>query len=451
MKRTTYSLTIAAVMLAWPMAGANAEDPDGILTGKAAFGGWKDDKPGLWRMIGPADLPKPYVTESASNAPGLVARPDDAKLDTVDGFRAELVATGFAQPRVIRTAPNGDLFIADSSANEVRVLRIPAGSARPEKDSVFASGLDQPYGIAFYPPGPEPEWVYVANTESVVRFPYADGDLVATGEAEVVVPDLPTGYHWTRDIAFSPDGSRLYVAVGSGSNVAGGVPEEPPGGLPEFAASHTLGAIWGDETDRAAVLAFDPDGAGKEVFATGIRNCSGLAIEPTSGKPWCVTNERDGLGDNLPPDYATSVAQGRFYGWPWYYIGDNEDPRLAGRRPDLAGKVTVPDVLFQAHSAPLGIVFYDGDMFPADYRGDAFVAMHGSWNRGRRTGYKIVRLKFEDGEPTGAYEDFVTGFVESNRKVWGRPVGVVVGRDGALFITEDGSGSVWRVGMDGGS
>jgi glucose/arabinose dehydrogenase len=197
------------------------------------------------------------------------------------------------------------------------------------------------------------------------------------------------------------------------------------------------------------VRAYDPDGKNGRVVATGLRNCSGMTVQPATGALWCVVNERDGLGDDVPFEYATSVKQGAFYGWPWHYIGDHEDPRHAGERPDLAGKATVPDVLMQAHSAPLNIAFYEGGMFPAEYRGDAFVALHGSWNRGTRTGYKVVRLKFEDGRPTGAYQDFMTGFVVSDAAVWGRPVGVAVAKDGALIVTEDGSGTIWRVAYDG--
>ncbi len=194
------------------------------------------------------------------------------------------------------------------------------------------------------------------------------------------------------------------------------------------------------------MLAFDPDGKNARVYATGLRNCSGMTVQPATGALWCVVNERDALGDNLPPDYATHVQEGAFYGWPWYYIGSNEDPRHKGERPDLAGKVTVPDVLFQAHSAPLGITFYDADAFPAEYKGDAFVAMHGSWNRDHRTGYKVVRLIFDDsGKPTGAYQDFMTGFVMDDQSVWGRPVDVAVAKDGSLLVSEDGSGTIWRV------
>jgi glucose/arabinose dehydrogenase len=420
---------------------------DTILTGSAAFGGWQDSNPGVWRLIKPADLPAPFATRSASNAPGMTARPADAKPKVLNGFSVSLVASDFQQPRVIATAPNGDLFVADSATNEIRVLRVAAGEANPTEETVFASNLNRPYGIAFYPLGPNPQWVYVGNTDSVVRFPYTNGDLKASGRAEVIVPSLPTRYHWTRDIAFSQDSKKLFVAVGSGSNIAEDVNGAPSGGVDQFAKNHPLGAVWGAEADRADVLMFNPDGSAKQVFATGIRNCSGLTIQPQTGDLWCVTNERDGLGDNLPPDYATRVQQAHFYGWPWFYIGDHQDPRapLKGQRPDLANQVTVPDVLFQAHSAPLNIAFYDGNNFPAEYKGDAFVAMHGSWNRGKRTGYKIVRLKFANGQPTGAYEDFVTGFVLGDDNVWGRPVGVTVGKDGSLFFTEDGSGTVWRV------
>jgi glucose/arabinose dehydrogenase len=306
------------------------------------------------------------------------------------------------------------------------VLRAGDGARAAEQDSVFASGLDAPFGIAFYPPGPRPEWVYVAETNAVVRFPYRNGDVTARGEAETVVPRLTerAGGHWTRDIAFSLDGSRMLVSVGSASNVAEGNE---------------------DERDRADVLTFDPAGSGRRAFATGIRNCSGLAVQPATGDVWCVTNERDGLGDDLVPDYVTRVRAGGFYGWPWYYLGDHEDPRHAGMRPDLAGHVDVPDVLIQAHQAPLQIAFYGATAFPAKYRGGAFVTLHGSWNRAKRTGPKVVLVPIEAGAPTGDYEDFMTGFVVDDNAVWARPVGVAVARDGALFIGEDANGTIWRV------
>jgi glucose/arabinose dehydrogenase len=322
----------------------------------------------------------------------------------------------------------------------------PDGS-KAAVNEVYATGLNRPYGIAFYP-ADDPEWLYVANTDSIVRFPYKVGDTKATGMPEKIVSGIPSEHHWTRDIAFSADGKTLYLSVGSGSNVAEQVDGLPQGGIAEWAKDKPLGLMWGEEENRAAVLAFAPDGKNKRVFATGLRNCSGMTIQPATDDLWCVVNGRDALGDNVPPDYATHVMEGAFYGWPWYYVGNHEDPRepLKGQRPDLASKVTTPDVLIQAHSAPLNIVFYDGALFPAEYKGSAFVALHGSWNRGMKTGYKVVRLIMDqNGKPTGAYEDFMTGFVVPNGDVWGRPVGVAVGNDGSLFVTEDGSGTIWRV------
>ena len=422
-----------------------ADDASGLKSGTAAFGDWKSDAPGVQRLIKPGDLPAAFVTESANNPADKTTMPPGATPRVPDGFSVEMVASGLAQPRVIRVAPNGDLFVADSKSNAIRVYRVPDGSAKPSEDQVFASGLHQPYGIAFYPPGPDPQWVYVANSNSVVRFAYKNGDLKAAGKPETIVADIPSVHHWTRDVVFSPDGKRMFVSVGSGSNVALDMPKAPYEGMDKFSASHPLGATWDTEEGRANVLVFDPDGKNRKVFATGLRNCAGMTVQPKTGDVWCVVNERDELGDNVPFEYATRVQEGKFYGWPWYYIGNNEDPRHKGDRPDLAGKATVPDVLMQAHSAPLNIAFYDGTDFPAEYKGDAFVTMHGSWNRGTRTGYKVVRLRFKDGKPTGEYDDFITGFVVSDAQVWGRPVGIAVAKDGSLFLTEDGSGTIWRV------
>jgi glucose/arabinose dehydrogenase len=441
--RLAFVVSIALVLNATAALAAEEEE---VRRGEAAFGDWSQDEPGVRRLIKPGDMPAPAVEESAANRAETIAMPEGAKPEAADGFSVEMVASGLQQPRVIRKAPNGDLFVAESDANSIRVYRVPPGSAKPEAEEVFASGLNRPYGIAFYPLD-NPEWVYVANEDSVVRFPYEEGDLKASGEPETIVSGLPTGGHWTRDLAFAADGSRLYVSVGSNSNVAEEMEKEPPAG---FIESHPLGAAWGNEERRAAVLSFDPEGKDEKTFATGIRNCSGLAIHPDSKELWCATNERDGLGDNVPFEYVTSVWEGGFYGWPWYYIGEHEEPRLAGARPDLADDVTVPDVLIQAHSAPLGIAFYTGRLFPEEYQGDAFVTLHGSWNRGKRTGYKVVRLLFEDGKPTGEYEDFLTGFVVSDDEVWGRPVGAAVAKDGSLFITEDGSGTIWRVAPEAG-
>jgi len=253
------------------------------------------------------------------------------------------------------------------------------------------------------------------------------------------------GGHSTRDVAFSPDGATMYVSVGSGSNDAEHMGKLSDAELRKWAADHPLGAAWGDEAGRADVLAFDPQGKNERIFATGIRNCVGLAVAPSSGTVWCSTNERDGLGDDVPTDYITRVRDGAFYGWPWYYIGANADPRHPNERPDLKDRITIPDVLVQAHSASLGLTFYDGAQFPVSYRGNIFAAEHGSWNRAKRTGYKIIRVVVENGVPTGEYDDFVTGFVINDSEVWGRPVGVTVDKDGALLVSEDGSGTVWRV------
>ena len=426
------------------LAGASAS-AETVLQGKDAFGGWQTDRPGIVRLIRPQDLPKPGASPSVANASRVVARPAGATPQVPEGLRIELLAEGLSGPRILRVAPNGDIFVAETRAGRVRVLRTDESGAKIVANEIFASGLNRPFGIAFFPTGDHPQWVYVANTDSVVRFVYHAGDLKAPGKAETVVANLSNGSgHSTRDIVFTPDNKRMLVSVGSTGNVGEGM-GNPPGGLESWSRAQPLGAAWGYETGRAAVLAFDPDGKGRTLYATGIRNCVGLAIEPRSGAPWCSTNERDGLGDDLVPDYVTSVREGAFYGWPWFYIGGNEDPRHAGARRDLKDKVTVPDVLLQPHSASLGMTFYEGSMFPSEFRGDAFAAEHGSWNRSKRTGYKVIRIRMKDGKPTGEYEDFVTGFVANDKEVWGRPVGVAVAKDGALLISEDGNGTIWRV------
>jgi glucose/arabinose dehydrogenase len=418
---------------------------DSVRSGPAAYGDWHDDAPGVTRHITPGSMPPPYATQSAARGPSVIARPAGAVLHVPPGFVVDEFASGLDQPRTLRVAPNGDVFLAESGADRIRVFRAADGAARPEQSVVFAEGVAQPFGIAFWPPGPNPRFVYVAGTGRVVRFPYQSGDLRARGAAEVVVPHLPEGGHWTRDVVFSPDGRRMFVSVGSGSNAGTEMAAKNPADARAWDAAHGTGAAWDDEQDRADVLVFDAEGRGGRVFATGLRNCVAETLAPVDDALWCVVNERDGLGDNLPPDYATSVRAGAFYGWPWYYIGDHQEPRLRNARPDLAPHVTVPDVLIQPHSAPLGIAFYQGRQFPLAYRGDAFVTLHGSWNRSQRTGYKVVRLRFAGARPTGEYEDFLTGFVVSDQAVWGRPVGVAVARDGALLVSEDGNGTVWRV------
>lgn len=414
-----------------PTTGADEpEHPGGVLTGRAALGDWTTDAPGVRRKITVDDLATPYATPSANNHPKVINRPEGAWPKVPEGFQVTEFATGLSQPRVIVRAPNGDLFLAESGANRIRVFRDADGDGKPEVNQIFATGLDRPFGIAFHPPGPAPEHIYVGNTGSVVRFSYKNGDTTASGSAETVVKDIPSGNeevggggHWTRDLEFSPDGKTLYVSVGSRSNVSDD----------------------GRETRRANILAFDPDGRHERVYAWGLRNAVGLATHPVTKQLWASVNERDALGDNLVPDYVTHIEEGGFYGWPWYYLGPHQDPRHQGKHPELKGKVIVPDVLLQSHTASLDMTFYDGDSFPKEYRHDAFAAQHGSWNRARRTGYKVIRVPMREGKATGEYEDFLVGFVTRDGDVWGRPVGVAVTKDGALMVTDDGSGTVWRV------
>jgi len=437
--------SLNSLVLAFAVGGmGQAMAQSAPLTGSAAFGDWRSDKPGVSRLIKPEDLPKPGATPSSASMSHVVPRPEAALPQVPNGFKIALFAQGLSGPRQMRVAPNGDIFVAETRAGRIRVLRAADGEAKPSANKIYASGLNEPFGVALFP-SDDPKWVYVANTDSVVRFPYRAGDLKASGKAETVVAELPRGGgHTTRDIAFSRDGKRMLISVGSRSNDAEGN-GGPPEGLQAWIDSHPLGAAWGGETDRADVLAFDPDGKRLGIFATGIRNCVGLAVHPTTGDLYCSTNERDGLGDNLVPDYVTRVREGAFYGWPWFYIGSNEDPRHVGDRADLKGKVTVPDVLLQPHSASLGLTFYTGHQFPAEYSGDGFAAEHGSWNRSKRTGYKVIRIRLKDGVPTGEYDDFITGFVVNDNDVWGRPVGVAVAHDGSLLVSEDGNGTIWRV------
>ncbi len=304
---------------------------------------------------------------------------------------------------------------------------MPKTHGEPQRTSVFATGLQRPFGIAFYPPGADPQWVYVANTDSVVRFPYKNGDLNARAPASTVVQKLPAGLgHWTRDLVFSLDGKRMFVSVGSRSNV----------GDPR---------LYPIEDHRANILEYTPDGKFTKVYAWGIRNPAGIAVNPSTGELWCSTNERDGLGDNLVPDFITHVQEDGFYGWPWFSIGDHPDPRREGERPELKNKVIVPDVLLQPHLASLEMTFYNEKQFPPEYAGDIFAAEHGSWNRSARAGYEVVRVPLDQGHASGVYEDFLTGFVTADGRVWGRPVGVTVAKDGSLLVTDDGSNSIWRV------
>jgi glucose/arabinose dehydrogenase/mono/diheme cytochrome c family protein len=399
-------------------AGTSAASP---------FVDFQSESPGRIHKITVQDLPAPYATKSAGNSPDVVDRPKDAWPQAPAGFKVDQFATGLHEPRLMVTAPNGDIFLAESGSGQIRIFRGLSADGKSQQSEVFASGLKRPYGIAFYPPGNDPQWVYVGCTESLVRFPYHSGDLHATGKPQHLL-DLPGGGHWTRSIQFSPDGKKMFLAVGSKSNVDD--PDTSSG-----------------EKNRANILAYNPDGTGMQLYAYGIRNPGGgIAIQPETGTLWCSVNERDGLGDNLVPDYITHVEPGGFYGWPWWYMGGNQDPRRKGQHPELKEKTIIPDVLLQPHNASLEIAFYEGSQFPAEYKGDIFASQHGSWNKAVRTGYEVIRVPLhQTGKATGEYQDFLTGFVVDNNHVWGRPVGVTVAQDGSLLVSDDASGSIWRV------
>jgi glucose/arabinose dehydrogenase len=469
--------SLAAVVFLLPASVPVIAQTGGTLTGQAAFTDWNQQKPGVRHKITVADLPEPKPDESVNNQPRVIPRPDGAMPIAPEGFKVTLYAGGdnaplqrseavqnmarssgtFTQPRFLFTAPNGDLFLSDSGSGTIFVMRGVGADGKAAQLEKFATGLDHPFGIAFYPVD-NPKWVYVANTGSVVRYPYAAGDLHASGPVQVLVADVPGysqltgGGHWTRDVVFTKDGKHMLISVGSGSNF-----DDPDTHAREF--------------HRADVLEYTPEGKFVEVYAHGIRNCVGEAINPTTGSLWCSTNERDNLGNHLVPDYVTSVPEGGFFGWPWYYMGGHQDPRLPQpcangsgpnlqlaaqltpdqaatcKRTDLSSKVLTPDVLVQPHMASLEMTFYPTkkEQFPASFAGEAFAAEHGSWNRANRAGYNVIVIPMKDGKATGEYDDFLTGFVTADGGVWGRPVGVAVANDGSLFVTDDGSRSVWHV------
>ena len=400
--------------------------------GRSVFSDYRSDKPGRVHRITLKDLPAPYATKSVNNNAKLLPRPEGAMPTAPSGYSVSLYAAGLDNPRLLRTAPNGDIFLAESRTGLIKVFRSKPGVDKAEVTEVFATDLKRPFGIAFYPLGRDPQWIYVGNTDSIVRFPYKSGDLKASGPSQVIVANLPSGGqlpgggHWTRDIAFSQKGDKMFVSIGSLTNV-----DDPDTNA--------------KEKDRATILEFNPDGTGGRTYVSGIRNAVGIAVHPQTGQLWASVNERDGLGDDLVPDYITRVSDGDFFGWPWFYMGGQWDPRHEGKRPELKGKVKTPDVLIQPHSASLEMVFYTGNQFAPAHRDGAFAALHGSWNRELRTGYKVIRVPIKGGAPTGEYEDFLTGFVTPEGQVWGRPVGVTVAADGSLLVTDDGSNSVWRV------
>jgi glucose/arabinose dehydrogenase/cytochrome c2 len=412
---------------------------------------WRLDAPGRPHRISASSLPPPFATASSRNSSSVVAKPANAALSVPPGFHIDVFSTGLTGPRKMLVAPNGDILVTEMRGGRVTILHPSSDGTRAAGTDVYLQGLRQPFGLAFYPNAQNPQWLYVAETNRVTRYAFQVGDVKPRGAAQIVIAQLPSGVgHSTRDIAFSPDAKRLFVSVGSGSNVAESMSKKTPAEIKSWEAAHGLGAAWDVETDRAAVLELDAAApAAASNYANGIRNCVSLTVQPATGALWCTTNERDALGDDLVPDYSTRVARGGFFGWPWYYIGSNEDPRLKGDRPDLNGKVSVPDVLYQSHSAALSMTFYAAGggkfAFPATYVGDAIVGFHGSWNRSLRTGYKLVRVHMKNGEPTGDYEDFLTGFVVDDAHVWGRPVATAQLADGSLLMSEDGNNVIYRI------
>ena len=428
MKRLRYVVGGGVALLASALfLEGNGAKVTGLITGTNAFVSSKDLKPGEFRKITVADLPEPNPPSGRGGGFGFgrgPAKPEGAMPAVPAGFKVEAFATGLKAPRQIRRAPNGDLFVMEQAAGQITILR-GNKDGKPETTSVYATGLNTNFGINFYPNGPNPQWVYVGNTGNVVRFPYKNGDLKASGPAETIIAELPPrGNHSTRDIVFSKDGTKMFVAVGSADNVSDN----------QQVQEH-----------RANILQYTPEGKFVKIYASGIRNPVGLGINPTTGEVWTSVNERDLLGDNLVPDYITSVKEDGFYGWPWFYIGKHEDNRAKMQRPadKTIDKVIVPDVLVQAHNASLGLTFYDGNMFPAEYKGDLFAAEHGSWNRTTPSGHELVRVPLENGKSNGVYEDFMT--FPGGDGTWGRPVGVVTGTDGALYVTDDAENMVWRI------
>jgi glucose/arabinose dehydrogenase len=364
------------------------------------------------------ELPAPFATRSSGNPPEQT-KPPAGFLPTVPaGFRVNVFATGFKEPRFLATAPNGDIFLADSGAGKIYILRDPQHTGGARERQEFATGLNRPFGIAF-----REGYVYVGDTDALLRFSYDAKTSKRTGEAEKLM-DLPHGGHWTRDVVFTADGKHLLISIGSEGNLeVGGDPR------------------------RAAITICDPDGKNARLYGTGLRNPSGVGVDPQSGQVWASVNERDGLGDDLPPDYFTSVQDGGFYGWPYSYIGNHADPRVNPQKPELVSKAIVPDVLLGSHRAPLEFVFYTGKQFPEKYRNGAFIAEHGSWNRSTRVGYEVAFVAFQNGKPIAGPEDFLTGFVPdpSKTEVYGRPVGVTVAADGALLVSDDGANVVYRI------
>jgi len=382
----------------------------------AVFGAEAGDLPGRHFDVSSGNLPPPYATPTVENSSHVVARPTGMLPQAPKGFSVSVFASGLSNPRWMALAPNGDVFLAEPKDGKITLLRDTGGSVTA---TTFATGFNEPHGLAFHDGA-----LYVGDLDAVWRIAYRDGALTA-GKRERLTKqhDLGIGGHSTRDIAFAPNGD-LYLAIGSNGNVDEGEP-----------------------AFRAGVQKVNADGT-LSTFASGIRNPVGIAFYPGTDEVWVSVNERDGLGDGLVPDYLTHLEKGAFYGWPYAYSGAHPDPTFGARRPDMVAKTRTPDLLFQSHSAPTGLVFYEGNQFPAEYKGDAFVSLHGSWNSSKPTGYKVVRVHFANGRPAGGYDNFITGFHvgdTSPAQVWGRPAGLAVAKDGSLLIADDAGKTVWKV------
>jgi glucose/arabinose dehydrogenase len=394
-------------------------------------------------------LPPPNATKSSMNFSNVIGWAKDEKPVAPPGFTVSLYADGFTNPRWLYVTPNGDILVAESntehgflekigaffvganksnsmrkSANRITILRDKDHDGQPEIHQTFISDLKQPFGMLVLG-----NYLYVANTNSLLRYPYQPGDLVMTAKPEKIF-DLPAGKanrHWTRNLITNKDNSKIYIAVGSGDN-------HGEKGLDK-------------EINRACILEINPDGTGMRVYASGLRNPVGMGWAPSTNVLYASVNERDLLGDNLVPDYLTSVKENGFYGWPYSYYGNHKDPRVKEQRPDLVQKAIVPDVSLGSHTASLGLAFYTGTSFPEKYQNGAFITQHGSWNRSVLSGYKVIFVPFKNGKPAGEPEDFLTGFISNleHEKVHGRPVCVIVLPDGSLLITDDTSNKIWRV------
>lgn len=417
----TNSLILACTCLALTLAGCSSK-----VSNEEKEEAAKSGPDSIETVTDSLTLPAPFTTESVENRPEEAGWPEGKMPAAPAGFTVSKYADKLKSPRWTYIAPNGDVFVAESntkkSADRITILRDVNKDGKPEMREIFMENLKQPLGMLVLK-----DYFYVANTNGLYRYPYKSGETKIASKGEKIV-DLPAGgynNHWTRNLLANADGSKIYISVGSASNVA----------------DHGMD----EEKRRANILEVNPDGTGERIYASGLRNPVGMDWAPGSNTLWTAVNERDKLGDELVPDYITSVKEGGFYGWPYAYFGKNEDPRRKGERPDLIAKTLVPDVPVGSHTASLGLAFYDKTQFPAKYQNGAFIGQHGSWNRSALSGYKVVFVPFKNGKPAGKPEDFLTGFVESEKKVYGRPVGVTVMEDGSMLVNDDSAGTIWRV------